>query len=67
MAELLLVKLRRIGSSLGVIIPKNKLEGVKEGETVEIALIPRHKDISGFGIARGAPPFQRDKTTREFK
>jgi hypothetical protein len=67
MVELLSVKLRRIGSSLGIIIPKDKLEGVKEGETVEIALIPKHKDLSGFGMAKGFKPFVRDKTMRDFK
>ncbi|MFH1182124.1 MAG: AbrB/MazE/SpoVT family DNA-binding domain-containing protein [Candidatus Woesearchaeota archaeon] len=69
MAELFKAKVRRIGSSLGVLIPKEvaEAENVSEGEEVEISLLKQRRFeevMKAFGIARGAKPFQRDKTDR---
>lgn len=57
------VKIRKIGTSLGVLIPKKMIENkeIKEGEEVEISLLKKRKDLitKMFGIAKGAKPFER--------
>jgi antitoxin component of MazEF toxin-antitoxin module len=52
-----LVKVRKVGGSLIVTIPKEiaELEGIKEGETIEIKVSKLKK--SWFGIAKGVGPF----------
>ncbi|MDO8642571.1 MAG: hypothetical protein Q7R76_03200 [Candidatus Woesearchaeota archaeon] len=69
MAELLTVKVRKIGTSLGVLLPKKQLEAanVNAGDELEIAILPHKKDLSGFGMAKGFMlPFVRDKKDRAF-
>ena len=62
------VKIRRIGSSLGVLIPKQMIQNkkIKEGEEVEISLLKKRKDLidKAFGIAKGAKPFVRYNVDR---
>ena len=62
------VKVRRIGSSLGVLIPKRMIDKkkIKEGEEIEISLLKRRKELiaKAFGIAKGAGPFERDNSDR---
>jgi antitoxin component of MazEF toxin-antitoxin module len=62
------VKVRRIGSSLGVLIPKQMIgkKKIKEGEEIEISLLKRRKDliIKAFGVAKGAGPFIRENVDR---
>ncbi|MFA4820141.1 MAG: hypothetical protein WC613_04245 [Candidatus Aenigmatarchaeota archaeon] len=65
-------KLRRIGTSIGILLPSEQLNAIGSdvGDDVEIVLL-RHrkgKDIErGFGMAKGfSKPFKRDKKTREF-
>ncbi len=57
------VKVRRIGSSLGVLTPKQmiKQRSVKEGEEIEIALLKRRKELIAkyFAVAKGAAGFRR--------
>ncbi len=52
-----LAKVRRVGGSLVVTIPKEvaEVEGLKPGETVNIEV--RKAKKSYFGIARGISPF----------
>lgn len=69
MTELFKAKVRRVGSSLGVLIPREKIREInfQEGDELELALLPHTKDFSGFGIARRARvPFLRDKKVRRF-
>ena len=69
MTELLRVKVRRIGTSLGVLLPQEKLrqKHIQEGDEVELALLTHTPDFSGFGLARKATvPFVRDKKVRHF-
>jgi len=67
--ELVEVKLRPVGNALGLILPSKlvKNEHLKSGETVKIALLKKRKiDLSKlFGIARGAPPFEREHGHRD--
>lgn len=65
-------KIRPLGSSACVLIPKEQLkdEGLEIGDEIEVALL-RHRDPeeidAGFGIAKHfTKPFIRDKKTREF-
>jgi hypothetical protein len=62
------VKVRRIGSSLGVLIPKQMVgrKKIKEGEEIEISLLKRRRDLisTAFGIAKGAGPFIRENSDR---
>lgn len=69
MPELFKVKVRRVGTSLGVLIPKEvaKQERIKEGQEVEVSLLKKRRleEIERmFGIAKGAKPFERDRTDR---
>lgn len=62
-------KVRRIGTSLGVILPREALKerNLEEGETITLILPPK-KNLKmiekAFGSARGSKPFVRDKTDR---
>ena len=62
------VKIRRIGTSLGVLIPKQLIaeKSIKEGEEVEIALLKKRMDLIAkvFGIERGAGHFERHARDR---
>ena len=57
-------KVRRIGTSLGVIIPSDvvKAERLKEGKFIELtAFIPDYKALEELmGSMKGAGPFGRD-------
>lgn len=68
MDTLIKVKVRRIGTSLGVLIPKNliKNKNIKVGEEIEITLLKKRKDliVKFFGIAKGARPFHRESLDR---
>ena len=70
MGELLKLKLRKIGTSFGVIIPQEKLNELdfREGDEISLAILPSKKNFSGFGIAKNfKKEFTRDKKVREFK
>ncbi|MGI0141985.1 MAG: AbrB/MazE/SpoVT family DNA-binding domain-containing protein [Candidatus Micrarchaeales archaeon] len=65
MPEVIEVKLRKIGTSLGFLLPRKVIlqEHLKEGETVEVALLKRQRlDLlrKTFGITKGARPFKRE-------
>ena len=62
------MKVRNIGSSVGIIIPQDKLleAGVEIGDEIEVAILPAKKDFSGFGKAKKFKNFERDKKVREF-
>ncbi len=69
MPELFKAKVRRVGTSLGVLIPKElaKKAKIKEGEEIEIGLLKRRslEDVLKLvGTAKGAKPFERDRTDR---
>lgn len=62
-------KVRRVGTSLGVLLPKEitEKEHIKEGEEIELGVLrkKRLEEIEKmFGIARGAKPFERDRADR---
>jgi antitoxin component of MazEF toxin-antitoxin module len=69
MSELFKTKVRMIGTSYGVLIPKKlmKREKLKKGEEVEIALLKKKKIAlieKAFGITKGAAGFERDDIDR---
>jgi antitoxin component of MazEF toxin-antitoxin module len=64
-------KVRRLGNSMAVIIPKEILEetGAKEGDVVKLSVpIPKQRRKEVFkkiaGIDAGARPFTREKSDR---
>ena len=71
-------KVRRVGNSLAVIVPKDVLEdvGAEEGDSVKISIAPkervskkrRKRDAfeSVAGIYPNAKSFVRDRTDRKF-
>lgn len=72
MPEPFQAKLRKIGTSVGILLPNEQLTAINSsvGDDVEVVLL-RHrktKDIEkGFGMAKDfSKPFERDKKTREF-
>jgi antitoxin component of MazEF toxin-antitoxin module len=69
MEELFKTKIRRIGTSFGVLIPGKviKRENLKDGEEVEIALLKRRRLVlieKAFGLTSGAKGFRRDDIDR---
>lgn len=69
--ELFTAKLRRVGNSLSVLVPKKALEdlGVAEGDEVEVALFPpaaerRKRWKAAIGSVPGLGPFQRERKDR---
>ena len=55
-------ELKRWEKSLAIIIPKDKIDelGLSEHDIIDID-IAKKETVSGFGIARGKAPFQRDR------
>ncbi|MDO8554079.1 MAG: hypothetical protein Q7S22_04690 [Candidatus Micrarchaeota archaeon] len=76
MAEIVRVKLRKIGSSVGLLVPKDQLVELDAdaGDEIEVAFLKHRTPVElkklvdeGFGMAKGfTKPFERDKRTREF-
>ncbi len=68
METLFKVKIRKIGTSLGVLIPKQLIanKSIKEGEEVEVSILKKRKDLiaKAFGIAKGAGHFERHSVDR---
>ena len=69
MTELFTAKIRKVGTSLGVLIPKEiiKEEKLREGQKIELSLLKRRRIeevLKLFGTAKGAKPFERDRTDR---
>ncbi len=69
MPELFKTKVRRVGTSLGVLIPKELIERqkIKEGEEVEVGLLKQRKIgevLRLIGTTKGTKPFERDRTDR---
>lgn len=63
-------KVRKVGTSFGVLIPMDIIikEEIKEGEEVELSII-RRKKLDALlkklmGSAKGAGPFERDREDR---
>ncbi len=70
MAEMFKAKIRKVGTSFGVLIPMDIItkENIKEGEEVELSII-RRKKLDAlleklWGSAKGAGPFERDREDR---
>lgn len=69
MPELFKAKVRKVGTSLGVLIPKDIAERqkIKEGEEVEVGLLKARRVgavLKLFGSAKGTKPFVRDRSDR---
>ena len=69
MPEMFKAKVRRVGSSLGILIPKDYAEEnkIKQGETVDVGMLKQRRleDVMKlFGTAKGSKPFVRDRTDR---
>ena len=56
------VELKSWGNSVGVILPAEKLKELElhEGDRVDIDIVKKER-IDGFGIFRGAKPFEEEK------
>ncbi len=56
------VELKRWGNSIGAIFPSDVLNelGLHQGDTIDITVVGK-KRIDGFGISRGAKPFEEEK------
>ncbi len=69
MPRMFKAKVRKVGTSLGVLIPKEiaKREKINEGAEVEVGLLKaRRLDqvLKQFGTARDTKPFVRDREDR---
>lgn len=69
MGEIFKTKVRKIGTSFGVLIPKHmiKKNRIKLGEEIELALLKKQKAEAIarlIGIAKGAGPFIREHADR---
>jgi bifunctional DNA-binding transcriptional regulator/antitoxin component of YhaV-PrlF toxin-antitoxin module len=69
MNDMFKAKIRKIGSSYGILIPKEQLAAmdVKEGDEIDVAIL-RHRNEKaieeGLGMGKGSKPFVRDKRDR---
>jgi len=61
-------KVRRIGTSLGILISKQLIasKSINEGDEIEVAILKRRKDLITklFGIAKGSNNFERQAKDR---
>lgn len=71
MARTFKTKLRRLGNSLGVIVPKEVVDEAKakEGDIIEVTIPPALERRKAWfrkygGIDKGAGPFERDRRDR---
>ncbi len=69
MTSIFKVKVRKVGSSLGILIPKDLAddESIKEGEEIEVTLFKQRKlenVLKLLGTAKGSKPFERDRKDR---
>lgn len=68
--EVFEAKVRKVGNSLGVLIPKEMAGSIREGQKVKVGIYPTDKERlkairESFGIARDVKvPFVRDKDDR---
>ena len=55
------VELKKWGNSLGIIIPKDKVEelGLSEHDIIDLDIVKKEM-VSGFGIAEGRAPYKRE-------
>lgn len=70
--ELFRARLRRVGNSLSVLVPKKALDElhVAEGDEVEVALFPppperRRRLDAWVGSIPGLAPFERERQDRD--
>jgi len=69
MSELFKAKVRKVGTSLGILIPKGIAEQdkIKAGQEIQVSFLKQRKleeVLKLFGTAKGAKPFVRDRTDR---
>ena len=69
MSELFKAKVRRVGTSIGVLIPKGiaEQEKIKIGQEIQLSILKQRKleeVLKLIGTAKGAKPFERDRTDR---
>jgi len=69
MPELFKAKIRKVDSSLGILIPKEVIEKqkIKEGKEVEVELLKQRKleeVLRLIGTAKDTKPFERDRIDR---
>ena len=68
MPEIIETKVRRVGTSFGVLLPNEliKREGITEGQNIEITILKRNLHLlkRAFGKAKGAEPFEREHKDR---
>ncbi len=55
------VELKKWGNSLGIIIPKDKVEelGLSEHDIIDLDIVKKEM-VTGFGIAEGKTPYKRE-------
>ena len=65
-AKMVEVELKEWGNSIGVVLPMDKIRemGLRKGDKIEIKIITK-KRVDGFGISKGAEPFEEDKEEHE--
>lgn len=62
-------KVRPIGTSLGILLPKEiaKESKIKKGERIEVSILKRDLRLlrKAFGIAKGTSKFERERIERK--
>ena len=68
MTEIFKTKVRSVGTSLGILLPKEVIrgEGIKEGEQIEVAILKKNLRLieEAFGKAKNASKFKREHKDR---
>lgn len=62
------VKVRRVGTSFGVLLPKKVIENekIKNGQTLSVVILKKNLKLIDevFGSTKGASSFERDRKDR---
>ena len=69
MAEIFKTKVRKVGSSAGIVISQKTLKEAKAeiGDEIEFVILPKKKKLKMFGAAKSfKKPFKRNKKVRDF-
>ena len=68
MVNLFNARVRNVGTSLGILIPKEviKEEKITEGEEIEVSVLKKNLALikDSFGIAKGTSMFKREHRDR---
>ncbi len=68
LGEMFEAKVRKVGTSFGVLLPKKIVENekIKDGQTISVVILKKNLKLidEAFGSTKGASSFERDRDDR---